>query len=79
MVNRRLVGPHSGGGWQVKAPGARRASMLGPAQRPLIDRARQILKNLGGGELTVQGRRGRIRKSDTIPLGRDPFPPRDNK
>lgn len=79
MGNRRIVGPHPGGGWQAKAPGAKRASTVGTTQGEVIDRAREILQHLGGGELTIQGRDGVIRDSDTVPPGRDPFPPRDRK
>jgi len=76
---RRLVGPHSGGGWQVKAPNATRASSRHTNQADAIDRARSILSNVGGGELTIQGRNGRIRDSDTVPHGNDPNPPKDRK
>lgn len=79
MSERRVVGPHPDRGWQVKKPGADRASAIRPTQGEAIDRARDILGNAGGGELTIQDRRGRIRDSDTVPPGRDPFPPRDRK
>ncbi|HUF07435.1 MAG TPA: DUF2188 domain-containing protein [Candidatus Binatia bacterium] len=38
-----------------------------------------ILERGGGGELTIHGRDGRIRDSDTVPPGRDPHPPKDRK
>lgn len=78
MSNRRVVGPHPDG-WQVKKPGANRASVVSPTQGEAINRARGILGNVGGGELTIQDRHGRIRDSDTVPPARDPFPPRDRK
>jgi hypothetical protein len=77
--NRRIVGPHPDGGWQIKAPNSKRASVRNERQEPLIDRAREIVRNTGGGEVTIQNRRGQIRDSDTIKPGRDPFPPRDRK
>ena len=70
---------HPDGGWQVKAPGADRASSRHKTQADAIDRARDILAGNGGGELTIQGRDGQIRDSDTVPPGNDPNPPRDTK
>ena len=79
MRNQRIVGPHSGGGWQVKAPGSRRASSVHATQGQAIDNARETLKNQGGGELRIQGRDGQFRDSDTVAPARDPFQPRDTK
>ena len=78
MANRRIVGPHPRG-WQVTAPNADRASVVRPTQGAAIERARDILGNIGGGELTIQDRHGRIRDSDTVRPGNDPYPPRDRK
>ena len=78
MANRRIVGPHPRG-WQVTAPNADRARVVRPTQGEAIGRAREILGNRGGGELTIQNRHGRIRDSDTVPPGNDPCPPRDKK
>lgn len=74
--NSRAVVPNSGGGWDVEKPGASRASAHYGTQADAIDRARQILGNDGGGELRVHGRDGKIRDSDTIAPGNDPFPPK---
>jgi len=63
----------------VKKPGADRANSPHERQSDAIDRAREILGNVGGGELTVQGSDRKIRDSDTVPPGHDPFPPRDRK
>lgn len=79
MTNRRIVGPHPDGGWQVKAPKADRASSRLPTQAAAIERAREILTHIGGGELTIQNEQGRIRDSDTVPPGPDPNPPKDRK
>lgn len=71
--NSREVVP-TDGGWDVKKPGAGRASAHYDRQRDAVDRARQILKNAGGGELRIHGRDGKLRNSNTI--GRkDPYPP----
>jgi hypothetical protein len=79
IPQRRHVTPHPDGGWQVRAPLSERASALTDTQAEAEQLARGILRNVGGGEFTVHGRDGRIRDSDTIPPGRDPFPPRDTK
>jgi hypothetical protein len=79
MSNRRFVGPTGDGRWQVKKPGSERASSTHDTQSAAIDRARQILNNSGGGELTIQDRKGVIRDSDTVAPANDPNPPRDTK
>ncbi|MEV7398623.1 DUF2188 domain-containing protein [Aeromicrobium sp. NPDC092404] len=78
-TNNRHVVPNPDGGWDVKAPGADRASTHHDTQSDAIDRAREIVHNAGGGEVVTHGRDGRIRDSDTIAPGNDPFPPRDTK
>lgn len=60
------------GGWDVAARNAQRASAHYDKQSHAIDRARQILGNLGGGELEIRGRDGSVRKQDTVPRGNDP-------
>lgn len=72
----RHVVPNPGGGWDVKAPGAKRASSHQQTQAAAIDAARQIVHNQGGGELVVHNRQGQIRDKDTIPPAQDPFPPK---
>lgn len=77
--NRRNVTPNGDGRWAVHRPGADRASSVHDTQREAADRAREALVNTAGGELTVHGRDGRIRDSDTIAPGNDPCPPKDKK
>jgi hypothetical protein len=77
--NERHVVPNPGGGWDVTAPGADRASAHTETQGQAIDRARQIVHNTGGGEVVIHGRDGQIRDSDTVPPGHDPMPPRDRR
>lgn len=81
VPNRRTASP---GGpadrpWQVVAPGAERASSLHRTQREAVERAREIVANSGGGEVTIKGRNGQIRDSDTVAPGNDPSPPKDTK
>ncbi|MEO6503277.1 MAG: DUF2188 domain-containing protein [Jatrophihabitantaceae bacterium] len=77
--NRRHVVPGKNGGWDVKAPDASRASAHTETQKEAIDRAKEIVHNAGGGEVPIHGRDGKIRNSDTVKPGNDPFPPRDKK
>jgi hypothetical protein len=73
--HRREVTPNPDGGWDVKMPGADRTSAHLDTQAKAIDRARQILRNIGGGELRVRGRDGRIRTFDATVRAKDPHPP----
>lgn len=66
-------------GWANSRNGASRAEGIYPTQKEAIDAARQNLRNSGGGELTIQGRDGRIREKDTVPPGNDPYPPKDKQ
>lgn len=74
--NERHVAPHPDG-WQVTRPGASRPSTVTGTQAEAIDRARRILGNDGGGEVVIHRPNGRIRDSNTVAPGNDPFPPRD--
>jgi hypothetical protein len=67
-------------GWAVKAAHAKRASAIEPTQAKAEARAKQIVENLGGGEVRIQRAHGPgFRDSDTVGGGNDPFPPRDRK
>lgn len=75
----RTISRRNGGKWASKRQGSGRASSLHDTQKEAIDAARGMLRNQGGGELTIKGINGRIRSKDTIAPGRDPFPPRDKE
>lgn len=75
----RMVSRRSDGTWVNKRSDADKASSVHTTQQAAIEAARQMLHNQGGGELTVQGRDGRIRSKDTIPPGHDPNPPKDTE
>ena len=77
MANERHVVKNPDSGWDVKAPGASRASSHHDTQAHAESGAKEIVGNLGGGEVVIHGRDGRIRDSDTVPPGNDPNPPRD--
>ena len=78
MMSDRYVIKHPRG-WAVKSPGGRRASSVHSTQSEAEKAAKQTVRNLGGGEVRIQGRDGRWRDSDTVPPGNDPSPPRDKK
>jgi Uncharacterized protein conserved in bacteria (DUF2188) len=75
--NERHVTRRPDGDWQVVKPGADRASAVTGTHREAQARAREIVGNSGGGQVVIHGRDGRIRDSDTVAPGNDPFPPRD--
>lgn len=77
-TNHRHVVP-TDDGWAVRAPRASRASSKHDTQQDAIDAARRIVGNSGGGEVTIHGKDGKIRDSDTVPPGNDPHPPKDAK
>lgn len=79
MNEKRHVVPSSGGGWDVKAPGAKRSSSHHDTQADAERRAKEIVGNAGGGEVVIHRPNGEIRDSDTVAPGRDPYPPRDRK
>lgn len=76
---RRHVVRNPNGGWDVKKPGSAKAGAHEQTQSAAVQRAREIVKNGGGGEVRIHGRDGRIRDSDTIAPGKDPNPPRDKR
>lgn len=76
--NDRYVVNHPDG-WAVTGPGHERPSGVFDTQREAEERAKEIVSNLGGGEVRIQDRHGRWRDSDTVPPGSDPHPPIDRR
>ncbi|OZF28712.1 DUF2188 domain-containing protein [Rhodococcus sp. 14-2483-1-2] len=70
--NRRHIVPNPQSGWDVKAPGAKRASVHTDTQAEAQAAARRILHNAGGGELVTHNVQGQIRAADTVAPGNDP-------
>ena len=71
--NDRFVVKHvHGEGWAVKKTNADRASSVHETQREAEKRAKEIVLNLGGGEVRIW-RGGTLRDSDTC-CGNDPNP-----
>lgn len=75
----RTVYRRPDGTWVNKRNDSDRASSLHNTQRDAIDSAKQMLQNLGGGELTTKGLNGKIRSKDTIAPGNDPYPPKNTE
>ncbi len=75
---RRIVQP-TDDGYEVVKPHHQRASATAPTKAAAAKRAKEIVTNLGGGEVTFKNNRGRIVDSDTVGGGNDPNPPRDRK
>ena len=80
MTNKnRTVYRRNDGTWVNKRNDSDRASSLHTTQKDAENAAKDMLKNQGGGELTIQGVNGRFRSKDTIPPGNDPNPPKDKE
>ena len=72
MTNKRIVQHRDDGNWEVRKPGADRASAVTRTQAEGVARAQEILGNDGGGELQIRALDGTIRAQDTISPGNDP-------
>jgi hypothetical protein len=75
----RIVYRRSDGTWVNKKNEAGKASSLHDTQQEAAEKAKEMLKNQGGGELTIKGLNGQIRSKDTVPPGNDPVPPKDKE
>ena len=67
----------SPGEWAVLRENSERVSSIEDTQREAELKAKELASNSGGGEVRIHGLDGRIRDSDTVFPGNDPFPPRD--
>jgi hypothetical protein len=72
----RTISRRPDGSWENKRNDASRASSIHSTQKSAADAGREMLKNQGGGELTIKGVNGRIRDKDTVTPGKDPYPPK---
>ena len=77
--NSRHVVPRPEGGWAVKKPGSSKPESVHRKQSSAEDAAKQQVRREGGGEVRIHGTDGRIRDSDTVAPGNDPFTPRDTR
>jgi hypothetical protein len=67
--DRYVVPNDERGGWDVVKEDHGRASAHTRTKQEAIDRGRQIVGHLGGGELRIANKQGRIIDSDTVPRG----------
>ena len=72
MSNQHIT-PHPNGGWQVKASGASRATVITNTQKEAINIGRQIAMNQSS-ELFIHNKQGQIRERNSY--FNDPFPPK---
>ncbi len=72
MSNQHIT-PHPNGGWQVKAAGASKATVITNTQKEAINIGRQIAMNQSS-ELFIHNKQGQIRERNSY--FNDPFPPK---
>jgi len=75
----RTISRRPDGTWENKRNDTKRASSLHPTQKDAEQTAREMLRQQGGGELTIKGLDGKIRSKDTIAPGNDPNPAKDKE
>jgi hypothetical protein len=56
----RIIEPVGDGKWRLLAPGGLRATAVADSSREAEQRGREVLRNLGGGELRVYGEDGAL-------------------
>lgn len=64
--DRYVVPNRERGGWDVVKEDRDRASAHTDTKREAVDRAREIVRNQGGGEIRIQDKAGRFIDSDTV-------------
>ncbi len=80
MSNKdRTVYRRNNGDWVNKRNDADKASSVHSTQKEAENAAKEMLRNQGGGEVTIQGENGRFRDKDTVKPGNDPYPPKDKE
>lgn len=79
MANYHVSQNKFSGFWEIKKDGAKEPSDYAKTQKDAEEIAKELCSNSGGGEVRIHGKDGRIRDSDTVYPGNDPFPPRDTK
>lgn len=75
----RTVYRRDDGTWVNQRNDSERASTLHSTQKEAEKAAKEMLKNQGGGELTIKGVDGQVRSKDTIGPANDPNPPKDKE
>ena len=73
MARNQHVTPHPNGGWQVKAAGSEKATIVTGTQSDAIKIAKRIAKNQGS-EMFIHNKQGQIRERNSY--GNDPHTPK---
>lgn len=79
MANYHVTKDKDNDDWKALREGADKAAGHYKTQAEAEKAAKEFSANSGGGEVRIHGLDGKIRDSDTVPPGNDPFPPRDKK
>lgn len=66
-------------GWAYKKAGASKATGIAPTKKVAEEKAKQIVKNQGGGEVVLHNKKNIIIDKDTVAPAKDPLPPKDKK
>lgn len=66
-ASARYVRPNLDGGWDVIKEGHRRVSAHSASREEAVDRARELAKSDGGGEVRVMNKYGKLVKRATVP------------
>ena len=59
-------------GWAIKGQDSSRVSEYSSTQAQAYERAREIVDNRGGGDISIHGLNGQIREKNTTSKGNDP-------
>jgi hypothetical protein len=68
-----IVSPHPQG-WQGKAQGAERASVVAPTKEEAVRETVEIAKNHGNSQVLIKNKAGQFQEERTY--GKDPYPPK---
>jgi hypothetical protein len=64
--DRYVVPNKQRGGWDVVKERAGHSNVHTSTKKEAVDRARQIVRNQGGGEIRIANKEGRLIDSDTV-------------
>ncbi len=78
MANYHVT-KNSDGSWDAKKAGGQRSSGIFNTQKEAEQAAKKFSASSGGGEVRIHGLDGKIRDSDTVYPGNDPYPPKDKR
>jgi hypothetical protein len=70
-ANRRDVSPNGGKGWKVTQPGKSAPTAKAPTQGAAEQKAKQQVRDAGGGQVVIHTPKGVIRDADTVRPGNE--------